>query len=79
LTAVAIVVTWVAAIILTRRSSVSTSIIVSTGAAVLIAWGSIAISVPMNEASFYMGPGLPISSECGRGGVPTWWPRWVPL
>ena len=79
LTALVILVAWLAAGFMTRRRSLATSIVVPLAVAILSAWASIAASVPMNDPAFYADGDAPVSRDCGPGGVPTWWPRWIPI
>jgi len=52
-------------------------------ALLLVGWFFFAATVPMNEPDYYNAPASlgdpsPFTSACGRDGIPTWWPSWLP-
>ena len=71
---------WTAVIVVTRRAKVWQSALVASLVVLLVGYLPIVTSVPMNAPEYYAAAeDDPALETCGPGGVPTWWPAWVPI
>jgi hypothetical protein len=68
----------------TRRLPGLSSVVAGTILAIAACGLAIALSVPIHGESFWVGPAhasepnFSGTAECGPGGIPTWWPVWLP-
>jgi hypothetical protein len=66
-----------------RRSPALVGIVVGAILAMAVGGIAIALSVPIHGESFWVGWTGPEANfsgtaQCGLGGIPTWWPIWLP-
>jgi hypothetical protein len=70
---------------LTRNRNTWLAVPIFSVIAVLMMWETVALAVPMEPAAYYAGSTSPddipgsLPGQCGPGGIPTWWPSWLPI
>jgi hypothetical protein len=73
-------VAFVGTAVLLRRWPTIVRIVAAAAVAVLVVVEATAIQVPVGGTETYNNIDTtdPLMAECGPGGVPTWWPVWLP-